>query len=275
MTTACIFALVLMIPQANAQCPAGTTNPLQAFAGTWTFESDGFNFPPTNFLASAGRITASIGADRAGNPLGVLTITQSSSIDGSTTRLETDAGRFAVFADCSGGTLTFNVSSFPVQFDFFFASPNSIVFVGTNNGHIISGTMTRVSADQVSPTCPANPLSTLFGTWAFEWDGFNFPPTMFLAAAGRFTASQGTDRAGNPIGLLSVTQSSSIDGSPTRLETDAGRFALNADCSGGTLTFNVSSRPVQFDFFFTNPNSIQLIATTGATIAEGSATRVP
>jgi hypothetical protein len=40
---ACIFAVVLLIPQAHAQCPAGTTNPLQAFVGVWTFESDGFN----------------------------------------------------------------------------------------------------------------------------------------------------------------------------------------------------------------------------------------
>ena len=267
----CFLAVVLLIPQAHAQCPAGTTNPLTTFVGAWTFESEGFNFPPTQFLASAGRVVATLGTDRAGNTIGVLAITQSSSIDGSPTRLESDAGRFAVFPDCSGLTLTFNVSSGPVQLDCFFASATSLVCVGTNNGKIITLTLNRAVDN---PSCPANPLSTLFGTWAFQWDGFQFPPTEFLATAGRFTATQGTDRSGGPIGVLSITQSSAVDGSITRLESDTGRFAINADCSGGTLTLNVSSRPIQFDFFFTNANNIVLVGSNNADIVEGFATRV-
>ena len=54
-------------------------------------------------------------------------------------------------------------------------------------------------------------------------------------------ASVGTDRGGNPIGLLTVTQTSSIDGSPTRQEIDAGRFQVNSDCTGGTLTFRTTN----------------------------------
>lgn len=274
-TAACIFAVVLLVPQARADCPVGTTNPLQALTGVWTFDTEGFNFPPTNFLASVGRIVATIGADRAGVPVGVLSITQTHSNDGSPTRLTTDPGKFQVNADCSAGNLNFNTAGRADQYDFYFANPDEIVFNGSNNGDIVTGRAQRVSAGLVAPSCPANPLQPLVGTWTYSVNGFHFPPTLFLSAVGRLVASLGVDRAGAPIGVLSISQSSSIDGSPTRSESDIGRYALNADCSGGTLTFNLGSRPGQFDFFFNNPNTLLFVGTNNGDIVEGRATRVP
>src|ERR1700704_5346711 len=113
----CFLAVVLLIPQAHAQCPAGTTNPLNAFVGAFTFELDGFYFPPTIFLASSGRLVTSLGTDRGGNTIGAGPSIQSSSRDGSPTRLENDAVSFQVFPDCSAVAVTINVSSGPIQLD--------------------------------------------------------------------------------------------------------------------------------------------------------------
>ena len=133
----------------------------------------------------------------------------------------------------------------------------------------------RVTGGQDAPACPTNPLQSLAGTWTFAVDGFSFPPTRFLAAAGRFTASIGANNAGVPIGVMAILQSSSVDGSPVRQEIDPGRYALNADCSGGTLTFNTGSRPVQYDFVFTAGDNIIFVGSNNGDIVEGWARRLP
>jgi hypothetical protein len=250
---------VLVAPSAHAQCPA---IPLSTLVGTWAFSAEGFQFPPTLFLGSGGRFVASITA--AG--VGVLTITQTASIDGNIVRQEVDAGRFQISDDCTRGTLTFNVSSRPIQFDFFFVNANEIVMVGSNSRDIVTGEATRVAA----VACPADPLLSLSGTWVFSTEGFTFPPTRFLGSAGRFVA---TINATTGAGVLSITQSTSVDGGPTRLETDAGRFQVDPGCAGGTLTFNTSSRPVQFDFFFVNANEILLVGSNNGDIVTGEARR--
>ena len=258
-------AALFLQSEAKAQtCPG-----LPVLVGAWAFSTDGFNFPPTRFLASAGVFVASVGTDRAGNPIGLLAITQTTSLDGSPTRQENDFGRFQINADCTGGTLTFNVSSRPVQFDFFFVNTSEIRLIATNSADIVEGSAKRI----IAAGCPANPLDALTGTWVFSSEGFQFPPTAFLAAAGRFIATPGLDRAGNPIGLLAITQTSARDGSTTRQEADAGRFQINSDCTGGTLTFNVSSRPIQFDFFFVSVNEIIFVGSNNADIVIGSARR--
>jgi len=273
LAAACILAGLVLVPQAHTQCPAGTTNPNQLFAGVWTFESDGFS------LARGGQLLLASGGRLIANANGLLTVTQTAAIDASTVRLETDTGRFVVDPDCLGGSLTFNLSSRPMQADFVFSGPNRINFISTTSGDIVSGSATRVSAGLETPSCPANPLTALSGSWTFELDGFQSPFFQFLASVGRFTTSigtspSGTNRISGPIGVLSITQTSSINGNIARGETDAGAFALNADCSGGTLTFNTSSRPIQLDFFFTSPTSIQLVGSNNGDIVEGSATRV-
>jgi hypothetical protein len=269
-----MLAGVFSVPRAQATnviCDTG--NPLQSLAGTWAFMTEGFQFPPTAFLGSAGRFVATVGTDKAGGPLGLLSITQTASIDGSTVRLETDAGRYQVHGDCSRGTLIFNVSSRPAQFDFFFVNRNVLYYVGSNNGDIIRGIARRVGAGFENPSCPAQPLQALAGTWVFTTHGFSFPPTVFLASAGRFEATVGTNRNGDPTGVLTITQTASIGGGPARLEVDSGRYQLRGNCSGGTLIFNVSSRPVIFDFFFVNENTIFLAGSNNGDIVTGTAQR--
>ncbi len=262
LAVAALLAAAVFSPSAQAQCVAA---PLQSLAGTWTFSFDGFQFPPTLFLGAAGRLTATVNA--AGR--GILSITATSSIDGSPVRLETDAGYFQVDDDCTGGSLQFNLSSRPVQFEFYFVNPDEIVFVGNTNRDVVLGGARRV----VPFACPAQTLQALAGTWVFSFNGFRFPPTTFLASAGRFVATVGVDRGGNPTGVLALSVTSSLDGSPVRREQDAGRFQVNADCSGGQLIFNLSSRPVQFDFFFTSANTIVIVGTNNGDILVGSARR--
>lgn len=262
----CMAAGLLVAPAMRAQSfPVCTGNPLQSFTGTWAFKESGYNFPPTQFLAAAGRFTAAVGVDRAGNPRGVLTITQTTSVDGNPARLETDAGTFQINSDCTGGTLTFNVSSRPDQYDFYFVNASKIVFTSSNSGSILTGSAERVTS---LAACAASPLQTFAGTWVFSYEGFQFPPTAFLTASGRFVATVGPRG-----GVLRITQTASIDGSPARHEFDAGSFQLNADCTGGHLTFNTSSRPIQLDFFFSDPNTIVFAGSNSGDIVVGKAQR--
>jgi len=281
-TTLCILAGSLLIPQARAAC--STSTPLDALAGVWTFNTEGFNFPPTQFLASAGRFVATPGVTKGPNvlPIGYLAVAQTASVDGSPTRLSIDAfsppatlgnSRYQVNDDCTAGSLLLNTPGRADQLDFYFITPDEIVFTGSNNADIVNGSAKRVSAGLVSPACPANPLSTLVGTWTFSVDGFRFPPTLFLSTVGRFTASIGADTAGNPIGVMAIVQTAAISGSPSRLETDPGRFALNGNCSGGNLTFNTGSGPRQYDFWFNSPDTITIVGSNNGDIVEGFARR--
>ena len=130
------FAAILSITSpAHAQCPDGVTNPVEVLFGTWTFDMHGqIRAAP---FASAGQFTAALKTVN-GAQVPTLTITQTTS-DGA--RLETDTGTFQVFPDCSGGTLTFNTSSRPFQFDFWFDEFFSeIRFVSTSTGVSVKGT---------------------------------------------------------------------------------------------------------------------------------------
>jgi hypothetical protein len=251
-------------------CAAGS---LPALSGAWTFATDhlaiGITPGRQTILTSAGRFTASVNGSR-----GVLLITATSGSNRSVTRLEQDTGTFQVDDDCAGGTLTFNLSSRPVQYEFYFVNANEIRFVGNNvsGGDTLTGSARRV----IEQVCPALPLQALSGDWVFSTLGFNLPDNrqiFFLSAAGRFAASVGTDRGGNPTGLLALNVTSAIDGSPIRRESDAGRFQVNADCSGGTLTFNLSSRPVQFDFFFSSSNHFVMVGSNQGDLVVGSGRR--
>ncbi len=126
-----VIAAMLVTPNAQAQCPLST------LAGTWVFTTDGLTSPYFQLLASGGRFVATVGVNKAGSPVGLLGITQTLAVNGSITRLETDPGSYQLFDDCSGGTLTFNTGSRPVQFDFFFINATEIQMVGTNNGDIV------------------------------------------------------------------------------------------------------------------------------------------
>lgn len=248
------LAAVAVPAQLSAQCPA---NPLGALSGPWTFNVQGlpiFGAANNNSFAIAGQFRASIGADRAGNPIGVLTINATSSINGSTTRSENDIGRFQINSTCTGGTLIMNLSSYPMQYDFsFYDGGRSIYIVSTLAGRDATGSATVGVAG--CPVGLTNPLTLFSGNYALKLQhiavaGGPFNDTHGMA--GRLVASVGTDRGGNPKGLLAITATSNFtqQHSVTRLERDAGSYQINDDCSGGTLIFNLSSRPLQYQFYF-------------------------
>jgi len=161
------FAVMVLASATRAQplptCPNGAASPLQALAGTWTFSAQGVG-PSTVPFSSTGTFLASI-SSRAGSPTGILAITQSSS---GLARLEKDAGTYQVFPDCSGGTLTFNLSSRPITFDFWFVKQTladvqtgtEIRLVSQNDGLYVVGnakgvTVLQATADDQFKTCVA------------------------------------------------------------------------------------------------------------------------
>jgi hypothetical protein len=277
MAVAGLMAIAALTPNAQAQCVA---SPLEALAGTWAFSTNGVAFRNVlqqTAVATAGTFTASINGSRG---LLALTVTSSEAtlLRGTTvTRLERDAGGYQVDPDCSGGSLFFNLSSRPVQFDFYFVNANEITIVASNyssdGADVVVGSARRV----VPQACPAQALEALAGTWVFSTTGYanfgqlNNPRT--LSAAGRFAAAVGVDRAGNPLGVLALSVTSANNSTVTRRESDVGRYQVNPDCSGGTLTFNLSSRPVQFDFFFSSANRLVMIGSNQGDLVIGSAQR--
>jgi hypothetical protein len=131
-------ALLLLAPLASAQC---TGNPLQALAGTWTFRAAGVG--AASFV-SAGQFTATIGVDRAGSPLGRLTIVATTIVDGVVIRQEVDAGTYQILPDCSGGTLTINLSTRPIAYDFWFLEgATEMYFVSIINTLPVGGEASR------------------------------------------------------------------------------------------------------------------------------------
>jgi len=116
----CLVAVSVLAPSAFGQCPA---EPLNAFAGTWVFHTEGVSFWGS---AAVGKITATVGANKAGQPQGVLNVIESSNFtgpggNGLLNRFLTYQGIYTMFNDCSGGTLMLN-SNFNqhLQYDFYF-----------------------------------------------------------------------------------------------------------------------------------------------------------
>jgi len=150
MTSLCFFAIGLVVSPASAQCPEGS-NPLLALVGRWAFSTQGsMKGTSTEPFSSSGNFEANVDTDRAGNPIGVLTITQTSNI----ARQETDSGTYQIRPDCSGGTLTLNLSTFPLAFDFEFSALRSACF-GLFNGLGVSSDPRFVGNVSIVPqNCP-------------------------------------------------------------------------------------------------------------------------
>jgi hypothetical protein len=129
---------IKLVPS-SAACPAGTSNPLNVFAGTWTFAMDG-QAPSGTPFAAAGQFAAAVNPVN-NTPTGLVAVTQSSS---TTVSMETDTGTYQVLADCSGGSMVFNVSNQPTSFDFWFANAfNELSFVSTKAGVELRGSAKR------------------------------------------------------------------------------------------------------------------------------------
>ncbi|HLH15803.1 MAG TPA: hypothetical protein VKX45_01215 [Bryobacteraceae bacterium] len=118
-------------------------------------------------------------------------------------------------------------------------------------------------APSVKAQCPAGatPLSVLVGGWSYKAEFVSsqpFPPVFSYVAAGTFTASIGTDRSGNPVGLLRSVQSSQLNGNPIRFESDYGAstYVGFPNCGGVTLVFKFSTKPVTYDCWFQAGRSI-------------------
>ena len=269
---AAMMATSLMAYDPSASCLA---NPLSGLSGNYVFQIEGVS-PYTYGIT--GVFNASTAVDRGGNTVGVLRITASSILGqtvfpnaggnpASFTRLETDAGKYTINAGCTGGTLIFNMSSRPMQFDFFFFDGGrQIYIVSTSEGRQATG-----RAAVGTNGCPAgvtNPLTLLNGNSTFSARGIDFVFPNY-AIAGMWNATTVLDRGGNTVGSLAITATSNlgIGGSVARLEADAGRHSANADCSGGTLHFNLSSRPVQFDFWYADGfQQLFFISTSGPAV---------
>jgi hypothetical protein len=152
--TLLLTASVLFVHQLSGQtfpplgCPEDVTDPTQMLRGRWTFSLHGFAMAPAvgapgfGPFASAGQFIATGERDKAGNPQLVLISTASH--NGQTVaRLEVDAGTYSVRPDCSGGTINFNLSTRPIQFDYWFAD-GRIHMVSTTSGVTVNGKAERV-----------------------------------------------------------------------------------------------------------------------------------
>ncbi len=262
-------------------CPAGVGDLLSLVSGAYAFKLQHIPITSESFsdgYGIAGRFTASIVNNRAGQPTGSLAIVATSNFTRrySVTRQERDAGSYQINSDCSGGTLTFNLSSRPYQYQFYFNADFTELHVISTSNVPIYGIVTKTS---VGGVCPANPLSLLSGPWTFNVQTLSqlYDPAQ-ISVAGRFVASAGTNTLGQAVGLLKINASTlrtarNGGNDPTRLETDAGSFQINADCTGGTLTMNLSSYPMQYDFwFYDNYQKMYIVSTTAGRGATGSAT---
>lgn len=141
-------------------CPAGP-NPIQGYSA---FVAYGIETNPNYAIAGIWSAWAGYPASSrlpqptADLPAGTLDVTATSTLDlsGSVTRVEADFGKyqtplFSLFPNqgrtaCSG-TLTFNLSSFPVQFDYWWygTSFNKMYFMSPNS-RAIFGEATKLTA---------------------------------------------------------------------------------------------------------------------------------
>lgn len=290
-----------LTPTPNAAaCPA---DPRTLLSGTYTFSVEGvdpyvYGIVGTFFASPATPVRT--GTPSALGPnVGTITSITASSIIGtgpngtprtqvSYTRLETEPNISSTYQVnpinglCPGGTLTFNLSSRPMQYDFFFV-PNSptgeIYLVSTLEGRQATGRAQR-SPYSMLEGCPAvNPFE---GLMAFTARGIDHMPIQFsnYAIAGVWNAAPATAPRPSflgPEGVLTITATSGLtqSGSVARLETDFGRYQTPAfstfpnqgrtACSG-TLTFNLSSFPVQYDYWWYSPSEIVFISTNALPI---------
>jgi hypothetical protein len=231
-----------LLTPAYAQCPGGTSNPLKAIAGTWSFQLHG----PS---ASIGRFTIDPNAP------GYVAITETTASEFTgVTQLGQYQGKYSVLPDCSGGTIMLG----PEGVNFingrgFFGAGNSnrnyAFFVGSGFSEItlvsiddmLGATMgTAVLVTTGAAQCPAgtlNPLNVLTGAWFYGMTG----------AAGRFVASPATV-FGVTQGFVTATETSNgpavLGGNRLiQLATYQGKYQVLPDCSGGTVMLGTAGLP--------------------------------
>ena len=131
------------------------------------------------------------------------------------------------------------------------------------------GSVKIVPSNAACPSQTSSPLTLLTGTWTFDVGG-QAPLGTTVNAAGQFTAAMSTVNE-TPVGIVSVTQSLS---SATTPEIESGSYQVSADCSGGTLAFNIGAQPIEFHFWFDDKfGEIRFVSTTANAAIRGSAKR--
>ncbi len=234
------------------------------------------------------------------------------------TRLETDGGGYyqinavndkylgASLVHCPGGSIAMNLSSRPMQYDFYFVPSGQgiateIYLVSTIEGRPATG-RARLSPYSGLAGCPAG-ANPLVGYAAFTARDIDHDPARTARGIDRAPA-RGTSPnygisgmwsayAGFPVnsriapltpfgpndqyGTLDIIASSNLgsSGSVTRVEADFGKWlspafnvfpnAGRTACSG-SLTFNMSSFPVQFDYWWYSVDQIVFISTNALPI---------
>lgn len=102
----------------------------------------------------------------------------------------------------------------------------------------------------------------LAGRWSFKSSG--------TTRAGNFT--QAGNFTGNGGGLVLIV-STNDNFNVTQDEQASGKFQINPDCSGGTMSF-FGSHPVTYEFWFVNGfNNVNLISVGSSLIASGDAAK--
>ena len=272
----CFIAVSLIALPAAAQCPA---NPLSLIDGqTWVYQTAESDFL-TSGSSTIGRFTASIVGVTAATPngRGALTVTQTLVDTGTSgtptvTRLATASGRYIVYPDCSGGELMFMLGGYAVQYEFVFLGGFTEMYLVSDSLLPLHNASTQYGTAKLSaaPACPAGtaPLNYLGGTtWSFHAESpfwFTAGP-VGAASVGIFKPTVGTDKNGNPIGVLAISETlNTANGAVTRLAGATGRYTVYPDCSGGELFFNLGHQWVQFEYVLINANEMYMLTDSWA-----------
>jgi len=273
-----LFAVALLLaqPAGAQQCPAGLADPLQLIDGqTWVFQTGAADYLPFG-MASIGTFTARYAPAGAGVtntlPMGYLTVKETVNgvpLAGSAlglTRLAGITGKYQIYPDCSGGTLSVNLNQQAMQWDFVFANGYTEMYLTTQslvNNESLARSYAGIATLSNAPACPVgvDPVQLLAGAvWSFR--------SQSAAYRGSGSSHVGTLKptvspAG--AGVLSSVETVSYNGYPSsaRLESGAGRFQVYPDCSGGILIMT-GLQPVTYEFLFTNNafNQILLLSDT-------------
>jgi hypothetical protein len=170
--------------QEQTGCPETVSNPLELLQGDWAYNTAGTGLPFTQRrsgqarrldnspdsalgsglkpgtgqpVASAGSFTASMGRGAKGALTGLLTTTTTISRNGEIVT-EKATGTYQVLSDCSGGSLTLNLETGPISYNFFFGTEGDISLVGIDFGDTLAGSgkggRCGGSAGSCSGRCP-------------------------------------------------------------------------------------------------------------------------
>jgi hypothetical protein len=289
-TAICIASLSCLSNVAQAQCPAGLTSPLQLIDGqSWVFqtESDGNG----NGQASIGRFTAKFVQPTTALPFGRGTLAGSQTFDVPpyVTAESAITGTYTIDPDCSGGTVGFNVSTEPSSWRFvfvngftemYFAATQVTATTITNAANGIDDSERRPRAVTYSSVsawgaakllaspivCPAGIVTSLdvlngstYGVGLTPAAYYSFSPPSGVA---NIKLSEGVSRGTANIvttGVVGGTVSlSPYAGSSTIQNPLNGRYTVDADCTGGTISFGAALLPQTFQFVFVNPQFTEM-----------------